>query len=272
MLKSCSLLSLHDDSSDAFALSRVFASKSDIVRVLDRQVPVVLGVEQVQEFCRVRLNHHFRGIGLPGSHRVDHLVLRAEWHRRITTNKRICKAWAFNNLPKWRQIFEYLQLCIAFIIHVLANTTGCLLVEVLLHCHFVRAHPIIVLVTNILVRSLGWGSLAFIIDSIVYRVLRRLSVIVLTGHGSIAWGCFFEGSVGLVFIETQLVSDCWVRLDVWFVDNDMHLRSLEIIGLNRKSLFQFIKLLLSQRSFQFRLSRRLRHPHNLANWHILCRL
>ena len=72
-----------NDSAHTFRLAGDTACKADVVSVLRRQVAVVFGVEEVQEFGRLGLHHHVCGVRLSWAHHVDRLVVRAERHRPI---------------------------------------------------------------------------------------------------------------------------------------------------------------------------------------------
>lgn len=65
------------------------------------------------------------------------------------------------------------------------------------------------------------------------------------------------------------MGDGGVGPDVRPLNFDMHVGVLEVLRFDRKALFELIKLFLSKRSLQLRLSRRLRHPDNLANCYVL---
>jgi hypothetical protein len=72
-----------DESSDLIRLLALLASEADILRVLHRQVPVILWVQKVQELCGLCADHHLSGIGLSRIHRIDYLVRRAVGHKAV---------------------------------------------------------------------------------------------------------------------------------------------------------------------------------------------
>ena len=74
-----------NDACYGVGFSRLVTRVTDVLRVLWRQVTIVLRVQQVQELSGLSLHHHVGRIGVARAHRVDDLVARAEWHRLVPT-------------------------------------------------------------------------------------------------------------------------------------------------------------------------------------------
>ena len=138
----------------------------------------------------------------------------------------------------------------------------------LLHGYFLSANLFVLLVVKFIDDSLGWGAFTlFKVVTVVDRVLSWLSILVVVK--SAPSGCLSERCVWLMLVKAQLVGDSGVGTDVRPLDFDMHVGVLEVLRFDRKALFELIKLFLSKRSLQLWLSRRLWHPDNLANRHVL---
>ena len=76
-----------DDAGDGLRLGRLPTCVTDVLRILRRQVTVVLRVQQMEQLRSLGLHHHVGGVWIARAHRVDDLMLGAERLRLVPTVK-----------------------------------------------------------------------------------------------------------------------------------------------------------------------------------------